>query len=258
MTAVLTQIGPLARRSVARTLRQPAEYVPAIAFPLVLLALLTGGLHASERVAGFPAAHYLDFALGGAFVQGAITNGINSGGALALDVQTNFLRRLGLTAVQPVSLLTAHLAGAVVVGLAQAVVFLSVGLAFGVRFESGAAGMGVIVLFHLLVTIAFAGVGAFLALRTGSAEVVQGMAPLFVFLMLLSSYLLPRPLLSVDWFRGIATANPLSYLIEGVRSLVITGWDSAALGRFLAIAGVMIALTLAAAAEAFPKRLARR
>ena len=39
----------------------------------------------------------------------------------------------------------------------------------------------------------------------------------------------PRNLIEVDWFRFVATINPVSYLIEAVRSLIITGWDGQAL-----------------------------
>ena len=48
-------------------------------------------------------------------------------------------------------------------------------------------------------------------------------------LFFLSSMNLPRDLIEVDWFRTVATWNPISYLIEGLRSLVITGWDGTAL-----------------------------
>ena len=65
----------------------------------------------------------------------------------------------------------------------------------------------------------------------------------------LSSINLPRDLIEADWFRAVATLNPISYLVEGIRSLVITGWDvkALALGFFCAIGIVVLALTGAAA-----------
>ena len=257
-TSLLSQIGPLARRSIVRTMRQPAEYAPAIIFPLVLLAIFAGGLRSSEDLPGFPADSYLDFILGAIFVQGAITNGINSGGAVALDIQSGFLRRLGLTKVRPAALLAAQLSGALVVGLIQAVVFLVIGFVFGVTFTTGAAGVAMILVLALLITAAFAGLGTFLALRTGSAEVVQGIAPALTFLMLLSSFLLPRPLIEVDWYRAVTGVNPMSYLIEAVRSLIITDWDSAAILRGLAVAAGLIVLTITASSAAFVRRMGMR
>ena len=69
----------------------------------------------------------------------------------------------------------------------------------------------------------------FAAFRFGNGEAVQGLFPvLFVFLFL-SSMALPRPLIEQDWFRTIATYNPVSYLLEGIRSLFIVGFDGEAL-----------------------------
>lgn len=258
MTGTFSQVGLLARRSVQRTLRQPAEYLPAIIFPLVMLTVLVGGLRPSADLPGFPTESYFEFALAGLFIQGAITNGINSGNGLAFDIQSGFLRRLGLTAVRPAALLAAQLSGAAVVGLIQAVIFLGVGFAFGAEFESGMLGVLVIVGFMLLATMAFGAAGALIALKTGSSEAVQGIAPALTFLMFLSSFLVPRVLIEVDWFRAIASANPMSYLIEGIRSLVLNDWDPVALGRFLAVGGGMMLLFIAAASGAFTKRMAMR
>ena len=68
-----------------------------------------------------------------------------------------------------------------------------------------------------------------LALRTGSGEAIQAHVPLFFVFLFISSMNTPRNLIAVDWFRIAATVNPVSYLIECVRSLIITGWDAEAL-----------------------------
>ena len=82
----------------------------------------------------------------------------------------------------------------------------------------------------VVICAGFGMIGAFMALRTGSGEAIQALFPvLFVFLFL-SSMNTPRDLIRIDWFRTVATINPVSYLIEGVRSLIIDGWDGEALG----------------------------
>ena len=58
---------------------------------------------------------------------------------------------------------------------------------------------------------------------------MQGLFPLFFVFLFISSMDMPRNLIAVTWFRDVATANPVSYLIECVRSLIITGWDGEAL-----------------------------
>ena len=79
---------------------------------------------------------------------------------------------------------------------------------------------------------------------------------LFVFLFL-SSMNAPRNLIDVEWFQFVATANPVSYLIECVRSLIITGWDGQALALGFGFAAAIALVALALAAGALKERLAR-
>jgi ABC-2 type transport system permease protein len=96
-----------------------------------------------------------------------------------------------------------------------------------------------------------------LGARTGSPEAVQGAFPLMFAVFFLSSMSMPRDLIAVDWFRTVATWNPASYLIEGLRSLVITGWDGTALWRGLAVGIGVLALSFWAASRALATRMAR-
>jgi ABC-2 type transport system permease protein len=253
----LTQVGYLARRSISRTFRQPANIVFSFLFPLLLLAVNSGGLDAASRLPGFPADSFLDFALAFTFMQGALFATTNAGTDLARDIQTGFLNRLALTPLRGGALLAGQLAGVVALGLAQSIVYLSVGLAAGVRFEAGAAGIVVLLLLAVLISIAFGAIGAFLALRTGSGEAVQALFPLLFVTLFLSSMNLPRNLIEIDWFRTVATINPVSYLIEGMRSLVITGWDAEALALGFGLGLALAAVALTAASVALHGRLAR-
>lgn len=258
MTAlVATQVRALARRSVRRTVRQPANIAFALAFPLILLAVNAGGLRSVTKLPGFPTASYLDFFIAFTFVQGALFATINSGTDLARDIQTGFLTRLSLTPLRRVALLAGHLSGAVFMGMVQALVYLSVGLAAGVTIETGFAGALVVLGLAGLITLGFAALGTFLALRTGSGEAVQGMFPLFFILLFLSSMALPRNLIQTDWFREVATYNPVSYMIEAIRSLIITGWDAQALALGFGITAALVVGALTLASVALRTRLAR-
>jgi ABC-2 type transport system permease protein len=68
---------------------------------------------------------------------------------------------------------------------------------------------------------------------------------------------MPRDLIAVDWFRTVATWNPASYLIEGLRSLVIAGWDATALWRGVAVGVGVLVLSFWAASRALGTRMAR-
>src|SRR5216684_162111 len=258
MNATLaTQIGELARRSIARTMRQPAQIVPALVFPLFLLAVNTGGLNNVTKLPGFPTDSYLTFALSITFMQGAMFALMNAGTNLAADVETGFLNRLALTPLRGSALLTGMLAGVLVLGFVQAATFLLVGLTAGAHISAGVGGVLVIFALSFLMTLGFGAIGSAAALRTGSGEAVQGLFPLFFVLLFLSSMSLPRELIQTDWFREIATWNPVSYLIEAVRSLLITGWDGRALALGFAVAVGLVAVGTVLASLALRTRLVR-
>jgi len=252
-----TQIGQLARRSVLRTLRQPSQIVPALVFPLFLLAVNSGGLKDATSLPGFPTDSYLTFALAVPFMQGALFSVMNAGTDLARDIETGFLNRLALTPLHGAALLGGLLAGAVVLGLVQAVVYLSVGLIAGAELAAGFGGALVIVALSVSITVAFGALGLFVALRSGTAEAVQGMFPLFFVLLFLSSMALPLELLQTDWFHTVASINPVSYLLAAFRSLLIEGWNLGELALGFAIAGAILAIGMAAASAALKTRLVR-
>ena len=251
------QVALLARRSVVRTVRQPANVVFPLVFPLLLLAVNAGGLDSATRLEGFPTDSFVAFALAIPFIQGALFATMNAGTDLARDIQTGFLNRLALTPMRGVALLAGQLGGVVAMGVVQALVYLGVGLAVGVRLESGLLGAFVLLAFAVVVSVGFGALGAFAALRTGSGEAVQSLFPVFFVFLFLSSMNLPRDLIEIDWFRAAATANPVSYLIECVRSLIIIGWDREALVLGFGIAGAIMVVALALAVVSLRTRLTR-
>jgi ABC-2 type transport system permease protein len=224
---------------------------------MMLLAVNSGGLRSETHLPGFPTNSFFAFALAVPFIQGALFATMNSGTDLARDVQTGFLSRLSLTPLRGAALLAGQLGGAVVLGVIQACFYLAVGLIVGVRPASGFGGVLVLLAFAALIALAFGAVGIWAALRTGSAESVQSLFPFFFVFLFISSMNIPRNLIGVTWFRYAATANPVSYLLECVRSLIITGWDGEALALGFAIVVLIAVVALALAAYALPRRLAR-
>jgi len=257
MFTLADQVYLLGRRSVVRTIRQPANVIGPVIFPLMLLAVNSGGLRAETRLPGFPGGSMVAFLLAVPFIQGALFATMNTGTDLARDIQTGFLSRISLTPMRSIALLLGQLGGTITLGLFQAVVYVVVGLAVGVRFASGPLGVLVLLVFYTLVVLAFGALGLFAALRTGSGEAVQGLFPAFFVFLFISSMAIPRNLMSVTWFRDVATVNPVSYLIEGVRSLVVIGWDAEALALGFAIAAVVATVAVALASRALVTRLAR-
>ena len=257
MTDAADQILLLARRSVVRTWRQPAATIAPLVFPMMLLAVNSGGLKAVTHLPGFPTHSYVAFALAVPFIQGALFATMNAGTDLARDVETGFLSRLSLTPLRGAALLAGQLGGVVTLGVIQACFYILVGLVVGVRPAAGLGGVAVLLVFAAMIALAFGSIGAWAALRTGSPEAVQSLFPVFFVFLFISSMNIPRNLIGTTWFRYAATANPVSYLLECVRSLIITGWNGEALLLGFAIVTLVALVGLSLAAYTLPRRLAR-
>jgi ABC-2 type transport system permease protein len=256
-SVLITQVGVLARRSMLKTLRQPFQLFPIVFFPLILLAVNASGLKAATRLPGFPTHSYISFAIAVAFIQGAMFSLINTGTNLAEDIESGFFNRLALTPLRRVSLIGGLLVGVAALGALQSGVYILMGLIAGAHLDAGVGGAAVILALGALAALGFGALGCVAALRTGSGEAVQGMFPLFFVFIFLSSSNLPRNLLKTGWFHTVATWNPISYLIEGFRSLFIYGWDGTALWRGFAVALGLTAVALLGVVGALRTRLQR-
>jgi ABC-2 type transport system permease protein len=256
--ALVEQTLAVARRAVVRTLRQRALVIFPMIFPLILFAINGSALSPATRLHGFPTRNYRDFLIAMPFIQGAMFVSITAGVDLARDIESGFLNRLALTPLRGEALLVGQLGGALVLGIVQAIIYLLVGLATGVTFASGVGGALVLLVLSILIAFGFASLGGLLALRFGTGEAVQGIFPLLFVTLFLSSSSLPRDLIKATWFRDVATYNPVSYLLEGLRSLVITGWDVRALALGFGFALALLVITLAFSQSAMKTRLARK
>ena len=251
------QIRELARRSVVRTMRQPAMIVPATTFPLILLAINAAGLDSATTLPGFPTDSYLTFALAFAFLQAGVFSVIGTGQNLAEDRENGFFNRLQLTPIRPAALIAGQLAGTLALGLFQAATYVVVGLAAGGHVQAGIPGALVLIALATLITLAFGSIGLVAGMRARSPEAVQGLFPVIFVFLFLSSMSLPRNLIETGWFREIATYNPVSYMIEGLRSLLIEGWNAEALALGFGCAAAILAAGLTVATRSLKERMVR-
>jgi len=252
-----SQLALISRRSVSRTFRQPVLVVPVILFPLILLAVNAAGLASVTELPGFPTDRYINFAIVVCFVQGALFAAITAGTELASDIQSGFADRLALTPARRWAVLAGATAGGASIAVFGSVIYLAIGVIFGVQFDTGALGALVLLALAIYTALAFAGIGAWLAVATGSPQAVQGVFPLLFVLLFLSTMNLPLDFIQKQWFRTIAEWNPLSYLIDGMRGLVIGGWDAATLLPAIAVATAIMFITFAGAARSLRRRVQR-
>lgn len=244
------QTWAMSRRSILAFVRQPALVVPSMIFPLFFAALGASSFGKATRLPGFPKVDsFLDFQLAGSITQAVLFGAVTGGAALATDIEEGFFDRLLASPTTRTGILVGRLAGAAAFGAFQSLVLTLVLMPFGVRVAAGPIGVVVLTLSGALIGVAIGGFAAAMALKTGSAEAVQGSFPLLFIALFFSSAFFPRQTMQ-GAYRRIANLNPISYLVEGQRGLVIDGLDvghvAAAVLIPMAIGIVSIALSLLA------------
>jgi ABC-2 type transport system permease protein len=243
----LSVIAALGRRAVKQTFRRPQLMAPIIVFPTLLLAIQVGGAGRGVDLPGFPHVHgFLDFILAGAMIQSTLLAGNSGGIALAVDIEMGFTDRLLAAPISRYAIVLGRLAGTAALGAFSAIWFIAIGLIFGARIEEGVPGAVLMVLFVTLSAVAFGGIGAAVALRTGRASVVQGLFPLVFVILFLSSAFFPANLM-LEPASTVAEYNPLSFIVEGIRDPVISSLSldafAKALGSILLVAAISIGLS---------------
>jgi ABC-2 type transport system permease protein len=218
-------VAALGRRSIRQTARRPQLAAPLIVFPTLLLAIQTGGAGRAVDLPGFPEVQsFLAFMLAGAMVQSVLLAGNTGGIALAIDLEMGFTDRLFAAPISRFAIVLGRLAGTAALGGFTAIWFLVIGFVFGVDVEGGPLAVVWIVLLVSAAALAFGGIGAAIALRAGKASVVQGLFPLIFVILFLSTAFFPANLM-IEPAATVAEYNPLSFIVEGLREPIVSGWD---------------------------------
>jgi ABC-2 type transport system permease protein len=234
---MLHDVVAIAGRALRAVPRDVEAIIPpifiAIFFYVVNVATLQNITQAS-----IPGFDYKAFQMATAVLLGV--TGVSRAQTLVIDVQNGYFDRLLLTPVRRSAILIGHMVADVAVALALTVPIIALGFVLGVNFEAGPLGVLMFMLLASLWSLSFAGFGYAIALKTGNPAAVNSSFLLFFpFLFLTSSYV-PRDQLS-GWLDTVAGVNPVTYLLEGMRSLAFTGWEWGDLGKaFLALLVVFL------------------
>jgi len=246
----------MSKRSVLALWRQPALVIPSMIFPLFFAALGTSSFGRAINLPGFPKVDsFLDFSLAGTIVQGVLFGSVQSGSALATDIENGFFYRLMAAPSSRLGILVGRLAGAAAYGAFQTLFFSLLLLPFGMSIKGGPLGVLIMVVSGGLIAIAISGFMAAAALKTGSSEAVQGIFPLVFIMLFFSSAFFPRQTMS-GAYKHIADFNPISHLIEGMRDICIDGLSSGAIARAILVPIAIMIVSFTLALRALAQRIA--
>jgi ABC-2 type transport system permease protein len=245
----MTEIALLGRRAVREVIRLPEATIPTLFIPLFFLLVNIGQVSKT-----FPSSTpflrgqgYVAFQLPVSLMFAVAT--ATSGLALVTEIDLGYFDKLLVSPIHRSSIILGRLTADLVRGIATGTIVLLAGLALGARIQSGIPGAILIVLLAAFFGVAYAGFGILVALRTRNVQATQSSFLLFFPLLFLTPNFVPFDRLS-PLMETLARINPVSYVIVGVRSLVIDGWDAGEIGVCILVivllGAVLTALSLRA------------
>jgi ABC-2 type transport system permease protein len=214
----------LTRRAVREAVRTPEATVPLLFIPVFFLLVNLGQLgDAFEGAPYLNGQNYAAFQLPVSMIFAVI--GIGSGLAMVTEIENGYFDKFLIAPIPRLTILLGRLGADFLRNLVTATVVLLIGLLVGVRVESGFLGALVLILLCSAFGVAYGGSAILIALRTGSTQAVNLASLVFFPLLFLSPNVVPRPLMQ-GWLEKAAALNPVTYVLEGTRSLIIDGWDA--------------------------------
>jgi ABC-2 type transport system permease protein len=214
----VVDVASVARRAIRQIPREPEAVVPALLVPILFYVLNIGALsdvtHAAAHIS------FKAFELPVAVVF-AVT-GVSRASALVTDIQNGYFDRLMITPVRRLPLLLGLMTADLALVMALAVPVVLVGLALGVRFHAGLLGAVLFVVLSGVWGLVFTGLPYSIALKTGNPGAVNASFILFFPITFLTTTFVPKPELQ-GWLKSVATYNPMTYILEGLRSFIVGG-----------------------------------
>jgi ABC-2 type transport system permease protein len=139
--------------------------------------------------------------------------------------------------------------------LLQAIIIVIIALAMGVGFTTGFPGFLTAIVIVALMVIGFAGLSNIIALRIREHQLFIMVINFFTMpLMFMSSAMMPTQMMP-SWLQTVAKYNPITYAADGIRSLMITGFDGVVLAKSFLVLGGIALVMMGIATILFRRRL---
>jgi len=256
MSALAFETYYLGRRTTLRFLRVPANWISVIFFPLIQLVIFSQLYQEIVRLPGFGSqTSYLAYLAPGQVVFAAFLAVAWSGFGLLVEYRSGYMDKLRAMPTQRWSILAAEMVPVFFQAAAMAGIILIVSVLMGATIVTGIPGFLLILVLAGLFGLSIAGISFIPALITRSEQATSTFSLLLFPVVFMSTAFVPVELMP-DWMRTVNDWNPISYLIEAIRSIMVIGYDWALIGRAVASLAVIGVILQAGTLWAFG-RLAR-
>lgn len=254
----LTQVLLLTRRNLINVFRTPEALIPPIAISVFFLVIYQSTLgKAAGFIPGLSGKGYLGFILPLSIVSSSLAGAGIAAQNLVKDLENGYFDKLLLTPISRTAILLGPiLAGAFILGI-QASIVIGVGLLLGLEPATDLPGLLAVIGLAVLLGTGFAGFTVSAALGSGSAAATQSASFLFFPLTFLTASFVPLELLS-GWLKTAAQINPITYVLGGMRSLMLTGWEPSELWPAVVACALLAVAMYALAGHALRVRTRRK
>lgn len=247
---LLTDTRYLFVRSLKKLIRNPILLFFSLFQPIIFLVLFTQLFSELANFPGFlpPGISYLEFATAGIILQNAFGSSLQSGTSMVLDIDSGFLQKMLVTPVSRPAILLGRLTSDAFRVMVQSAIILALSVLLGGYVVTGIVGVLLIFFTIAFFGLAWSGISLAIGLKTRSSETVFAIGGFITFpLLFMSTALVPAASLP-SWINTISQFNPISYAVNAIRALMITGFDwptiLAAWGVIALIAVVTLGATL--------------
>ncbi|MCL4413251.1 MAG: ABC transporter permease [Acidimicrobiales bacterium] len=224
----VSDLASIALRAIRQIPREPESVLPAVIVPAFFYVMNVGALSKVTHLAAGLDFKAFELPVSVVF---AVT-GVSRASSLVTDIQNGYFDRLCITPVRRLPLLLGLMTADFALVMTLTVPVIALGLAYGVRFATGLPGMLAFMVLSGLWGLVFTGLPYSIALKTGNPSAVNSSFVLFFPITFLTTAFVPKQALA-GWLSTVATYNPMTYLLAGLRSLVSSGWQPATLGYAL-------------------------
>jgi ABC-2 type transport system permease protein len=234
-------------RALRKLARTPVMIFFSLFMPLLWIVLFSQLFRKLADLPNFPTHSYLDYFTAGVVTMTVLTSGFQSGMSVVLDMDSGFLDKLLVTPIHRLSILLGRLLTDGVRIIIQASIIITVALVMGAHIENGIPGFILMVLIAAFFGIAWAGISNIVAIATKNSELTMMIGMLLTFpILFMSTALMPLDF-QPDWMEQVSKFNPASYVVDGIRSLMVTNYDWVLIGKAFLIIGVVALFSLTGA-----------
>ena len=253
MTRTVAESGVLWGRNLRKLLRVPVLVFFSLFQPLLFLVLFSQVFSRLADLPTFPTNNYLQFLVPTVVALTALNSAFQSGMGMVTDMEDGMLDKFLIAPIRRSSILFGKVAADATRMAVQALIVVLVAMAMGARIKTGVLGTLMMIVLAVLFGVAWSGLSNVVALRTRNSEVTMIVGIVITFpILFLSNGFMPQELLP-EWLDAVATFNPITYLVDALRSLVNVGWEWGNIAQALAVTAGLAAVTFTAATRSFRK-----